>query len=374
LKHGRLKNIGGLTIIAAMNRIVVFAVLAALAGCGWAEWPPPGQPQPRQQPVPARALPRIVAGLEPTVTVQAGESLYGLARRHKVPPRAIIEANGLKPPYQLFVGQRLAIPSGTEHEVRPGETIYTVAQRYGADAYDLARVNGIRPPYALKAGEKLMIPTPRSVAARTSATMPAASSARPDRGASLDARGESVIGPPIGGTARPPGESAAVQPIPSPPSPPQASPPTAEKAPAPEPPLPEPPVDAAIGGAGRLAWPVRGRVISGYGVKEKGLRNDGINIAAPKGAPVRAAEGGSVAYAGNELRGFGNLLLIRHANGFVTAYAHADQILVKRGDAVSRGQIVARVGNTGGVPSPQLHFEVRYGRRAVDPERYLEKG
>ncbi|MBM3582541.1 MAG: M23 family metallopeptidase, partial [Alphaproteobacteria bacterium] len=103
------------------------------------------------------------------------------------------------------------------------------------------------------------------------------------------------------------------------------------------------------------------------------LRNDGINIAAPKGAPIRAAESGTVAYAGNELRGFGNLLLIRHANGLVTAYAHADEILVKRGDTVSRGQIVARVGNTGGVPSPQLHFEVRQGRRAVDPEPYLGK-
>ena len=331
-----------------MNRIVVFAVLTALAGCGWAEWPPPGQPQPRQQPVPARALPRIVAGGETAVTVQAGDSLYGLARRHKVPPRAIIEANGLKPPYQLFVGRRLTIPSGTEHEVKPGETIHTVAQRYGADPYDLARVNGVRPPYALKAGEKLVIPAPRAGAASAPAPAPAPS-------------------------ARPPGESAAVQPIPPPP-PPQAPPSTAEKSPAAEPPPPEPPVEGAIGGAGHLAWPVRGRVISGYGIKEKGLRNDGINIAAPKGAPVRAAEGGTVAYAGNELRGFGNLLLIRHANGLVTAYAHADQILVKRGDGVNRGQIVARVGNTGGVPSPQLHFEVRHGRRAVDPERYLEKG
>ncbi|MEK7246187.1 MAG: M23 family metallopeptidase [Pseudomonadota bacterium] len=320
-----------------MNRIVAFTVLAMLAACGWAEWPPPGQQPPRQQtapPVPARGFPRIVAGGENTVTIQAGESLYGLARRYKVPPRAIIEANGLKPPYQLFVGQRLAIPSGTEHEVKPGETIHTVASRYGADPYDLARANGVRPPYALKTGEKLMIPTPRAGAART------------------------------------PAESAAVQPIPPPPSPP----PAAEKPPASEPSPPDPPMDAAIGGAGRLAWPVRGRVISGYGVKEKGLRNDGINIAAPKGAPVRAAEGGTVVYAGNELRGFGNLLLIRHASGLVTAYAHADQILVKRGDAVNRGQIVARVGNTGGVPSPQLHFEVRHGRRAVDPERYLEKG
>ena len=328
-----------------MNRIVVFIVVAALSACGWAEWPPPGPPAPGPAPAPARALPRIVTGGDNAVTVQRGETLFGLARRHRVPPRAIIEANGLKPPYQLFVGQRLAIPSGTEHEVKPGETIHTVAQRYGADAYDLARVNGIRPPYTLKAGEKLMIPGGPTVAARAPAESPALS-------------------------ARPLAESVAVQAIPPPP-PPQVPQQPAEKTPA-----PELSVDtgAGIGGAGRLAWPVRGRVISNYGIKEKGLRNDGINIAAPKGAPVRAAESGTVAYAGNELRGFGNLLLIRHANGFVTAYAHADQILVKRGDAVARGQVVARVGNTGGVPSPQLHFEVRQGRRAVDPERYLEKG
>ena len=340
-----------------MKRIAVLAVLAVLAGCGWAEWPPPGQQPSRQQaPTSERKLPRIVAGGENTVTVQAGESLYGLARRHKVPPRALIEANGLKPPFQLFVGQRLAIPSGTEHEVKPGETVHTVAQRFGADPYELARVNGIRPPYVLKAGEKLMIPTSRATVAPAPGGAQQVATQLPSR---------DIPSSP----APPPGADAAIQPIPR-----QAPPTTADKEPALEAPPPEIPVDGAIGGVGRLAWPVRGRVISNYGIKEKGLRNDGINIAAPKGAPVRAAEIGTVAYAGNELRGFGNLLLIRHPSGFVTAYAHTDQILVKRGDAVKRGQVVARVGNTGGVQSPQLHFEVRYGRRAVDPERYLEKG
>ncbi len=329
-----------------MNRIITMIALTALAGCGWAEWPPPGQQPPAQ---PARTFPRIVSGSERVVTVQAGETLFGLARRHKVPPRAIIEANGLKPPYQLLVNQTLTIPSGTEHDVKPGETIHTVAQRYAVDPYDLARVNGVRPPYTLKAGEKLMIPARRAVAA---------TGARQEIAASLPR------------DTSPPRDTAAVQPIP-PPSPPPA--PESVSGPSPEKSI-EQPVDGAIGGAGRLAWPVRGRVISGYGVKEKGLRNDGINIAAPRGAPVRAAEAGTVAYAGNELRGFGNLLLIRHASGLVTAYAHTDQILVKRGDTVKRGQVVARVGNTGGVPSPQLHFEVRQGRRAVDPERYLEKG
>ena len=120
-------------------------------------------------------------------------------------------------------------------------------------------------------------------------------------------------------------------------------------------------------------WPLRGRLISNFGAKAKGLHNDGINIAAPLGAPVRAAKEGVVAYAGNELRGFGNLLLIKHANGWVTAYAHAGKVLVKRGDKVGKGQIVARVGKTGAVTRPQLHFEMRRGKRPVNPKRYLRK-
>jgi murein DD-endopeptidase MepM/ murein hydrolase activator NlpD len=352
-----------------MKKLIALAALAGLAACGWAEWPPPGQAG-RSPASPSRAQPRIVVDAGAVVTVQAGETLFGLARRHKVPPRAIIEANGLKPPYQLLVGQTLAIPSGTEHDVKPGETIHTVAGRYGVDPYELARVNGLRPPYLLKTGEKLMVPGRPALAARVPAAPPSAS-----------------VAP---APSAPPKEETTAQPIPLPPSAPPSIPPavrpeggasidarvTPKGVPSRDdsPARPaDPPVDVAIGGGGKLAWPVRGRVISGYGVKEKGLRNDGINIAAPKGAPIRAAEAGTVAYAGNELRGFGNLLLIRHASGLVTAYAHADQILVKRGETVSRGQIVARVGSTGGVTSPQLHFEVRHGRRPVDPERYLEK-
>ena len=117
--------------------------------------------------------------------------------------------------------------------------------------------------------------------------------------------------------------------------------------------------------------PVRGPVLSGFGAKAKGLRNDGINIAAQRGAPVMAAEHGVVAYAGNELRGFGNLLLIKHANGWITAYAHNDTLLVRRGDRVERGQRIATVGATGNVRSPQLHFELRRGRIAEDPEKHL---
>jgi murein DD-endopeptidase MepM/ murein hydrolase activator NlpD len=120
-------------------------------------------------------------------------------------------------------------------------------------------------------------------------------------------------------------------------------------------------------GTGKFLWPVNGKIISPFGPKDGGLHNDGINIAAPLGTPVHAADSGVVVYAGNELRGFGNLLLVRHADGWVSAYAHCDALLVKRGDNVKRGQVIARVGQSGNVNAPQLHFELRKGAEAVDP-------
>ena len=118
-------------------------------------------------------------------------------------------------------------------------------------------------------------------------------------------------------------------------------------------------------------WPVRGRVIAGFGSKPNGTQNDGINLAVPEGTPIKAADDGVVAYAGNELKGYGNLVLISHANGFVSAYAHASELMVKRGDTIKRGQVIAHAGQTGNVTSPQLHFEIRKGSTPVDPTQYL---
>ena len=118
-------------------------------------------------------------------------------------------------------------------------------------------------------------------------------------------------------------------------------------------------------------WPVRGRILSVYGTEAGGVHNDGINISAPQGTTVSAAESGTVAYAGNELRGFGNLLLIKHADGWVTAYAHNQVLLVKKDQKIRRGQPIARVGNSGGVDPAQLHFELRRGTKAVDPLDHL---
>jgi murein DD-endopeptidase MepM/ murein hydrolase activator NlpD len=127
----------------------------------------------------------------------------------------------------------------------------------------------------------------------------------------------------------------------------------------------------ATGALPTFRWPVRGRVVAAYGAKTNGKANDGINVAVPEGTPVKAAEDGVVAYAGNELKGYGNLVLVRHSNGYVTAYAHASQLLVKRGETIKRGQTIAKSGQTGEASSPQLHFEIRKGSTPVDPLKFL---
>lgn len=114
-------------------------------------------------------------------------------------------------------------------------------------------------------------------------------------------------------------------------------------------------------------WPLQGRIISAFGAKMNGERNDGINIASDYGIPIHAAAAGTVTYAGNELKGYGNLVLIKHDDGYVTAYAHAENLVVNRGEIVRAGQVIGYVGDTGGVPAPQLHFEIRRGKVPVDP-------
>ncbi len=141
--------------------------------------------------------------------------------------------------------------------------------------------------------------------------------------------------------------------------------------------VPSPPANAQNAGSvadtGRLRWPVAGKVISSFGPRPDGTHNDGVNLAAQMGTDVHAAETGVVAYAGDELKGYGNLVLVRHDNGWVTAYAHADEILVKRGDRIKRGQVIAKAGRTGQVDQPQVHFELRQGQKPVDPTPFMER-
>ncbi len=167
--------------------------------------------------------------------------------------------------------------------------------------------------------------------------------------------------PPVAPTPAAPAPPAA--PVPSPPS--AAPTPTQDQTASLS--LPAPPPRSGRS----FLWPVHGDVIGRFGPTSGGTQNDGINIKAAEGTPVLAADAGTVAYAGNELRGYGNLILIKHADGWMTAYAHNSKLLVARGQKVQRGQVIARVGATGAVSEPQLHFEVRRGSRALDPMDYL---
>jgi murein DD-endopeptidase MepM/ murein hydrolase activator NlpD len=126
-----------------------------------------------------------------------------------------------------------------------------------------------------------------------------------------------------------------------------------------------------VGEAPVFAWPVTGPLVSDFGSTADGGKNDGINIAAPANTPIHASASGTVTYAGNELKNYGNLVLVKHSNGYTTAYAHADRLVVARGDFVARGQIIGYVGQTGDVTKPQLHFEIRSATTPVNPHSYL---
>jgi murein DD-endopeptidase MepM/ murein hydrolase activator NlpD len=253
-------------------------------------------------------------------------------------------------------------------KVRPGQTLSGIAHTYHVPMRVLAEANHLAPPYRIEVGRTLIIPQSGQPAlppasALVSGTQPQKSEEIPAAATPIDA--------PVERTAAPPTISAptvAAEPL-RPDVKPAVTSPASTAAAEPAAVTQTPQAPASDGGT--FLWPVRGRVLGVYGSGRDGTRNDGINIAAPRGAAVEAADGGVVAYTGNELRGYGNLILVKHTNGWISAYAHCDQILVKRGDKVARGQTIAHVGSTGNVSEPQLHFELRRGNHAVDPREFL---
>ncbi len=272
--------------------------------------------------------------------VRRGETVYGIAQRYDISTRALIDRNKLRPPYRLAAGSRLYLPPLQAYSVRRGDTLYAISRRHGVDMASLARANRLRSPYRINVGQRLILPFDTRKGRALTTQMLRAQPAQKPRSSSI---ARALRGPP----------SANGVPRPRP-------------KPVFRPSLPVPSRDAE-----GFIWPVDGRVLSSFGPKASALHNDGMNIAAPLGAPVRAADNGVVAYAGDQIRGFGNMLLIKHSGGLITAYAHADKLLVARGDVVSRGQVIAWVGKSGDIDAPQLHFEVRKGSQAVDPRKFL---
>jgi murein DD-endopeptidase MepM/ murein hydrolase activator NlpD len=333
------------------------------------------------------------------VQVQQGETMFSMSRRYGIPVEVLQRVNNISDPSSLRTGQQIVIPvystasAGTTvasagvdttftgstpstrrvpapaprpanlrtvataqprlpaqvqptaqvmptagtHVVAAGETLYSIARRYDMPAQELIAANSIANPNSIRVGQRLVVSSSAQalppvaqlpVTTQTPAQVVASRSYTPPRPAESQAVVE---------------QTAAIQQVAA------RNDAIAEQTPL------------------QFRWPIRGRVLSGFGVQDNGVRNDGVNIAVPEGASIRAAEEGEVVYAGNELRGFGNLVLIQHRGGYVTAYAHNSRLDVQRGDRVSRGDVIARAGSTGDVDTPQLHFEIRRGTTPVDP-------
>ncbi len=279
------------------------------------------------------------------IEVQPGDTVYAIARRFSVSPKEIIARNDLRAPYTLRVGQALKLPRGAEvieasavhrqvvardtlYAVRRGDTLYSISKAANVTVDDIARANSMRQPYTLSIGQQLLIPQ-----ARTNSAIFAQAQTTQARPGPAKIENATVAPRNVGDIAR-----------------------TASYTP-----------PSGLMANSQFSWPVKGAIISTYGSGDLGRRNDGVNIAAPAGTPVRAAAAGEVVYRGSELDGFGNLLLVKHEQGYVTAYAHNDAMLVKKGDRVRKGQVIAKVGDSGAVTSPQLHFEIRQNLKSIDP-------
>jgi murein DD-endopeptidase MepM/ murein hydrolase activator NlpD len=336
-------------------------------GRGLSSYAPPSHPQLETT---GTVAPRSVAATRPpaqgtTIIVGTSDTVEILAKRYNVSSAAILQANGYKGPRTLSPGQQLIIPRQTAavaasaaafappaskpvaagpssvHVVNRGDTLMSIAHRNHVSVAELAKANNLDTSAKLSLGMKLTVPGAKSAAAA-----PLAQAAAP-------AQQVAAVAPAA------PLQTARLA---------QATTNVEEK-PATEAPFVKP--GETTGALPTFRWPVRGKVITSYGAKTNGKANDGINLAVPEGTPVKAAEDGVVAYSGNELKGYGNLVLVRHSNGYVTAYAHASELMVKRGDTIKRGQIIAKSGQSGEVGSPQLHFEIRKGSSPVDPLQFL---
>lgn len=318
---------------------------------------PQRAPQPYAPPPPPQVEYKAPPPVQPppspkTVSVQRGDTLYKLSRRYGVSVDEIKSANNMRST-RLSVGQQVVIPSasgglpaatGTTYAVRRGDSPSKIARAHGVSTDDLLRANGLSKRSILQVNQELTIPgQPKPAAAPAPAPVRVAS------------RGPSVPIP----ESNPARERPVAADIP------KAAPKKKVAARTESLPSPKPMT------GNQFRWPVRGRIMSTFGKKPNGKYNDGISVAVPKGTAVKAAENGVVAYAGSELEPYGNLILIRHSNNWVTAYAHNDELLVKRGDTVRRGQVISKAGQTGNVSQPQLHFELRKGSKPVNPLSYM---
>ncbi len=247
------------------------------------------------------------------IKIKAGDSLYAIANQYGVSVRDLIKVNNLSAPYILIVGNELDLPVSQYYTVEEGDTLYAISRDYAVNVNELVSLNNLSSPYQLYAGQKLKISGDRvKKYNRKNYTQPKKTQSK------------------------------------------FASRVLSNK-------------------NNKFSWPAKGIVISEFGPKKGGFYNDGINIKLPPSTAIKSTEEGLVAYVGNELKGYGNLIIIKHSGGWISAYGHLNRSLVNRGEKVEKSQTIAYSGATGNVSSPQLYFGLRKKRDAVNPIFYLKK-
>ncbi|HYD44849.1 MAG TPA: LysM peptidoglycan-binding domain-containing protein [Phenylobacterium sp.] len=375
-----------------------------------ADAPPPSRRPPPQPVMREFVTGRVVDAEGPprTHTVAKGDTLYSIARKMEMTPKELAAINDLDDPSKIRPGQRLK-GKGTRakaYTVASGDTLYAIAQRFSVAAPAIAEANDIEMSSTLRVGQKLVLPAgykDKGPIRRAVTPPPEPEPAPPPQRPVYTPPPQREPPPPPVETRPPPRETRplprtappvatppAAGPQPSSPQPynplpqrPATQPPASRPAPTTpsRPPATAParpivpagsfPTDSEIGqlARGRFVWPLRGDLISEFGPKSTGQRNDGINIRAGAGAVVRAAAAGEIVYAGDQVPGFGNLVLVKHADGWVTAYAHLAKISVQMRQNVAQGAEIGQAGMSGGVSEPQLHFEVRYAPTPQDRAR-----
>ncbi len=307
------------------------------------------------------------------VEVLPGDTLYRISERYRIALRALVETNNLQPPFELEVGSYLYLPPPNIHVVEAGETLYAISRRYNVDTRSLANMNGLPKPWTIYPGDQMILPSlARDSFASEETAIASADAAvnamKVSGGVATPVVGEVALGSIAVATNEIP--ASAMQPDPAKLASASSDYGRFDEEVTAQPKSVSANIDLPSNSKGFL-WPVSGNLVKAYGKDASGKKNDGINIGARAGAPIKAASDGYVVYAGSELPGFGFLVLINHGGGWVTAYAHAKELLVEEGQAIRQGQTIAKVGETGSVDSPQLHFQLRKGKTPIDPTNQL---
>ncbi len=285
------------------------------------------------------------------IVVESGETLYSVAKKHSVVLRDLIEANKLNPPFVLKAGSTLIMPKPIYHEVKNSDTLYSISREHQINIDQLYQLNNLNRDSNIKVGQKIRL------AKFIENTINQSNSDNLIENNNKNTQVNNLK------NRNYPANNAV-----------ELANKTSAK---PNPKINESNEDGnriienSLDKVNHFIWPLKGEVVSQFGPKQGGLYNDGINIKANQGSIIKTSDAGIVAYVGNELKSYGNLIIIKHKNGWISAYAHLSKISVQNGQKIQPETAIGEVGKSGNVKFPQLYFSLRKGRDAVNPENYL---